>query len=139
MIDRKSLLPSQREDAQNAAQQEIMNRAEARSAMMREDFTRTFQTESGKRVMAWLMDRCGFGKIILSADRQSGQLDPMMTTFAAMELNLYLEIRKHLPLKLTQEIEDGTRISPTGHITNPHTEQRTERITRKRTRSKPTE
>jgi hypothetical protein len=133
--NRRDVLPSSRSDLEAQAKQEAMKRAEMRASSMREDFTRTFKTASGKRVMAWLKKRCGFGQIILSADRQSGQIDPTLTTFAAMELNLYLEIRKHLPIELIQEIEDERRIEPSGHISHPTTEQPTERITSRRRRS----
>ena len=133
-MERRDLLPSARAEADAQAKEQAMKRAEERSLSMRQDFTRTFRTESGKRVLAWLKDRAGFGKIILSADRQSGQIDPLLTTFAAMELNLYLEIRKHLPTELIQEIEDERRIQPSGHVNNPDTDQPIERVGSKRKR-----
>jgi len=134
ILERRELSPSERSDKQREAEAEARARAEARASDMRHDFTRTFATKPGRRVLAWLKERCGFGQIILSADRQSGKIDPMLTTFAAMELNLYLEIRRHLPTELVQEIEDDRRTAPTGTIHDPATGKPVERVSRRRTR-----
>lgn len=132
-MDRRETAPSSRADIEAQAKAEALAKAEARASNMREDFTRTFQTAHGKRVMAWLAARCGHNKIILSADRQTGRIDPEMTVFAAMELNLYLEIRKHLPTELLQEIEDVRRIEPSGTIRDDDNGG-IKRVTRKRRR-----
>lgn len=126
MENRRDMLPSERADAEAQAEKEIRERAEARASSLRHDFTRTFQTETGKRVLAWLHERCGHNKIILSANTKDGTIDPMMTTFAAMELNLYLEIRKHLPPQLLMEIEYG-HTDPSGTIREPVTGNTIER------------
>lgn len=102
---------------------------------MHQDFTRTFRTESGKRVLQWLRQRCGHNKIILSANAQNGTIDQMMTTFAAMELNLYLEIRKHLPTDILKEIENDRSIEPSGSLADDDTGSGTSRRT-ERTRDK---
>lgn len=130
----RELLPSARSEADAAAIAEARKKADERSKGMREDFTRTFQTESGKRVLAWLKNRCGFRKIILSADRQSGQIDPLLTTFAAMEYNLYIEITNNLPINLIQEIEDERRINPSGSLSGDSTDKPNGRITSRRSR-----
>ena len=119
MEDLRELLPSAKAEAKAKAELEARERAEARAASLRHDFTMTFQTEAGKRVLAWLRQRCGHNKIILSATKE-GTIDPMMTTFAAMELNLYLEIRKHLPPQLLMEIE-YEYIDPSGTVRDPIT------------------
>ena len=100
----EKLLPSVRAEQQAKEKAEAEKLAQARISEMRRDFTLTFQTEHGKRVLQWLRERCGHNKVILSANRTSGTIDPMMTVFAAMELNLYLEIRKNLP---TEQLEAG--------------------------------
>ena len=82
--------------------------------LMREDFGRTFQTEHGKRVLAWIMERSGFGKPILSAN-QDGKIDPNATTFSAMELNFYLAIRRYVSTDILKQIEYGD-IKPSGTI-----------------------
>ena len=125
--ERRDLAPSERGLADQQAEAQMRERAENRAASMRQDFTKTFQTAHGRRVAAWLRKRCGHNQIILSADRQSGKLDPHMTLFAAMELNLYLEIRKHLPTELLQEIEDDRRIEPSGTISDTSTGRTAER------------
>lgn len=133
-MERRDLLPSARADADKLAKAQAMKRADERNLALRQDFTRTFRTESGKRVMAWMKERCGFGKIILSANPKTEEFDPMRTTFAAMELNLYIAIRNFLPTELIQEIEDDRRIQPSGTVNNPDTDQPTERVTTRRRR-----
>jgi len=135
----RSKPPSERAEIIAAAEAKARKLAQARSSEMREDFTRTFQTEHGKRTLAALYQRSGFGQVILAADGKTGQIDPMLTTFAAMELNNYIFIRNLLPIELVQEIEDVRRIQPSGSTIDPSTgsgtERRTSRGTRKRTRS----
>ena len=129
--ERRALLPSERADAEAKAKRELELRARARAEMMYEDFTRTFQTAHGKRVLKWLQERSGHNKIILSANGKDGTIDTMLTTFAAMELNLYLEVRKHLPPQLLMEIEYG-HIEPSGTIAEPDTGNTVERAGTKR-------
>lgn len=124
----RTQLPSERTDQKEAERKAAEERARDRIASMRQDFTKTFQTAHGKRVMAWMKERSGFGKVILSADTSSGKIDPMLTTLAAMELNFYLAIRSFLPIDLIQEIEDDRRIQPSGTIEQPSTGARIERV-----------
>jgi hypothetical protein len=109
-----NILPSEKGEAEKRHKAELEKLAEARLSELRHDFTLTFETEHGKRVLQWLRDRCGHNKIILSANRQNGGIDTMMTTFAAMELNLYLEMRNYIPNKILQELENDNRIRPSG-------------------------
>lgn len=115
--DIRDLRPSERADldAVRAAEQQAI--AAKRLSALRHDFTNTFKTDHGKRVLAWLMERSGFGKVILSADRKTGSVDPMLTTFAAMELNTYTTIRQYIDPTILQEIEYGS-IRPSGTITS---------------------
>lgn len=112
MTKDKTILPSERADAQNEAIKKAEDLAERRLAMLREDFGKTFQTQHGMRVLAWIMERSGFGKIILSAEN-SGKLDPSATMYAAMELNFYLAIRKNVNVDILSRIEYG-EIKPSG-------------------------
>ncbi len=107
-------LPSERQEAEDELKKKLSERSARASAMMREDFTKTFQTAHGLRILAWLKERAGFGKVILAADNKSS-IDPMLTTFAAMELNLYNKIREFLPVDVLSQVEYGF-IKPTGTI-----------------------
>lgn len=111
----KSLPPSERAEKQEKQQKEREALAAQKLGAMREDFTKTFQTAHGKRVLAWIFERAGFGKVILSANARTGEFDQMATMFAAMELNFYLEMRKHIDIATLQEVEYG-RVKPTGFI-----------------------
>jgi hypothetical protein len=124
------MLPSEREAADQKAKQLADARAMDRLAMMREDFSRTFSTEHGRRVLAWIRQRSQHNQVILSATAQKG-IDPMLTTFAAMELNFYLEIRKHVPKTILKEIEYDD-IDPSGTVREPASGNTTERTGRKR-------
>lgn len=116
------ILPSKK--AAIAEQEKIARdkKAVQRKDLMREDFGKTFQTEHGKRVLAYIMQRSGFGRVILSADRQ-GTVDPMATTFAAMELNFYLDIRQHISTDVLHQVEYGL-IKPSGSIETPDAPKR---------------
>ena len=114
MTDNRELPPSERAELAEANKKKAAEIAQARESMIREDFGRTFQTEHGKRVLAYIMQRSGFGRVILSAD-STQKVDPMATTFAAMELNFYLDIRRHIPVDTLQQIEYGF-IKPSGTI-----------------------
>ena len=139
-MTRREILPSAKADLEAKALAEAKARAADAAEDMRRDFTRTFKTESGKRTLAAIMQRSGFGKIILSADKTQGAIDPMATTYAAMELNFYLWIRNLLPVELIQEIEDERRIEPSGQRSNPNTGATIERAsTRSRRKSAATE
>lgn len=108
----RDLLPSEKAEAKASAEALLRGMTEQKLSLLREDFGKTFQTEHGKRVLAWIMERAGFGKVILSADK-GGAVDPLATTFAAMELNFYLEMRKYIAVDVLQQIEYGF-IKPAG-------------------------
>lgn len=101
------LTPSERSEKQSQTEAERVRIIQARESALREDFTRTFQTESGKRVLAWFKERSGFAIPSLAADKE-GNIDPLKTTFNAMELNMYLAIRRYIPTNILMEVEYGT-------------------------------
>lgn len=118
----RDLPPSERAEAEAQAEQKLKELAASQASMLREDFTRTFQTEHGKRVLAWLAERCGWGVPPLSVDTHKN-IDPLRTTHNAMELSLYLAIRKYISIDVLQEIEYGF-IKPSGTIDNTETVSR---------------
>lgn len=123
----RDLLPSERADAEAQAENKLKELAASQAAMLREDFTRTFQTEHGKRVLAWLAERCGWGVPPLSVDTHKN-IDPLRTTHNAMELSLYLAIRKYISIDVLHDVEYGF-IKPSGTIDN------TENVNRKAVKS----
>ena len=136
MTNNRDILPSKKAELEAQAMAAAKRKADIVASSMRQDFTRTFKTESGKRTLAAIFKRSGFGKILLSADQRQGAIDPMATTYAAMEYNFYLWIRNLLPIELIQEIEDERRIDPSGTVRNNDTGNTTERAsTRSRRRS----
>jgi hypothetical protein len=107
-------LPSERAENEDKVKKHLEDRANRINSMMREDFTKTFQTAHGKRVLAWIAQRAGFGKVILAAD-STKKIDPMATTFAAMELNFYTKIREYLPVDVLSQVEYGL-VKPAGTL-----------------------
>jgi hypothetical protein len=85
--------------AQTIEEERNLSDAKFKSALIN-----TFKTEHGKIVLRWLMNECGFGKPILGAT--AGQIDEKATLYQAMRLNLYLSIRKKLPLTILNEVEN---------------------------------
>lgn len=110
----RELLPSQRPEYDRQVEAKRTQDNERRLESLKQDFGRVFATEEGKRVLSWLCNRCGFGRVILSAT-PDGKIDQTATTFAAMELNLYLEIRRHVPIEILKPVEFG-EIKPSGTL-----------------------
>jgi len=111
-MNNKTMLPSERDEKRQEDDKKAKDFAELKLSLMREDFGKTFQTEHGMRVLAWIMERSGFGKVILSAET-SGKVDPYSTLYSAMELNNYLAIRKHINTDVLARVEYG-EIKPSG-------------------------
>jgi len=114
MSEFREMLPSEKGDAKTAADAKLKALVETRQAMMREDFGRTFQTEHGKRVLAWIAERCGWARPPLAANQQ-GIIDQQITTHNAMELSFYLAIRKFIHIEVLQQVEYG-QVKPSGTI-----------------------
>lgn len=116
-MQNKNLSPSERAEAKAKADAEIKAHNEAVLEDLRHDFGIVAQTPEGKRVLAWLCQYCNFGKVILTA-KKDGELDPIKTMYAAMELNIWLTVRQYIQTKILQEIEYGY-IDPSGTIRKP--------------------
>lgn len=116
-MNTRDMLPSERAAAEAEQAAKAKNILETRQSMMREDFTKTFQTEHGKRVLAWLFERCGYDKSKLGATTQ-GVLDGNLTIHNAMEETLYIAIRKFISIDVLQQIEYG-QVKPSGTIEQP--------------------
>ncbi len=106
------ILPSEKAEKQAEDKKKAEAFADMKMSLMREDFGKTFQTEHGMRVLAWIMERSGFGKVILSADND-GKVDPNKTLYSAMELNFYLAIRRHVSTNVLAKVEYG-EVKPSG-------------------------
>ena len=120
MDNLRELLPSERADAKADAEAKAQKIVNSRMAMLREDFGRTFQTEHGKRVLAYIADRCGWGKPPLAANAQ-GLIDEKITTHNAMELSFYMHIRKFISIDVLHQIEYGL-VKPSGTIVDAATD-----------------
>lgn len=111
--DQRTMLPSERAEKIAEAQQHNKEIAGRRTSMLREDFGRTFQTEHGKRVLAWMFERSGYGKSKVAMSRAG--VDKDMTLFLAQEETFYIEVRKHIPVDVLAQVEYG-KVRPSGTI-----------------------
>ena len=114
----RELPPSQKAEAKAEIETKLAKLSTLRGQLLREDFTKTFQTEHGKRVLAWLFERCGYNKPKLAATAQ-GVIDETLTTHNAMEENLYIAIRKYIAVDVLIQVEYET-IKPSGTILESH-------------------
>lgn len=114
MIDLRQLPPSEHADAKASALATQKEIEANRTAAMREDFGLTFQTEHGKRVLAYIFERSGYGKskVALGANRT---VDKDMTTFLAQEEAFYIDIRKYISIEVLAQVEYG-KVKPSGTI-----------------------
>ena len=119
---KRSSLPSERAEQQKKDKAAAEELQDLQLSMLREDFTRTFQTDHGKRVLAWIAQRCGHNVPPLAAN-QKGEIDEKITTHNAMELSFYLAIRKYISVDLLKMIEFG-EVNPSGHLDPEDIKQR---------------
>lgn len=119
----RELLPSEKGEVKAAEEARLRQIAEKRISMMREDFGRTFQTEHGKRVLAYICQRSGFTKSKVSA-LQDGSVNKDMTVFLAQEETFYLDIRKYIPIEVLKQVEYGDNIKPSGTLDNTETKKK---------------
>lgn len=99
----KSELPSLKAERKLIEKKELEQAKKKAEDKLRGHLVRTFKTTDGIETLRWLHDQCGFGKPILGADKDG--LSEKITVYNAMRLNLYLELRKHLPFNVLKEVE----------------------------------
>lgn len=105
MVDRnKAELPSAKSERQAKEKVELTERINDEQLQLRRAFAMTFKTQHGKVVLHWLMKECGYNNFIIGADYR-GDIDEKRSTFGAMRLNLYIRLRKLLPVHILQEVE----------------------------------
>ena len=114
MSDLRDMLPSERADFKAEEAAKAKNLAGLRGDLLREDFTKTFQTEHGKRVLAYIAQRCGWRRPPLAANAQ-GIIDEKITTHNAMEISFYLHITQFISIDILSQVEYG-KIKPSGTI-----------------------
>jgi len=108
------LLPSKREEKRVQDEKNAKDFNELKTSLMREDFGRTFQTEHGLRVLAWIRERCGHNLPPLAVDKD-GNISEKFTTHNAMELSFYLAVRKYIPVETLKRVEYN-EIKPSGYF-----------------------
>ena len=110
----RELPPSEKAEAKAASDAQLQQIAQTRIDLLREDFGRTFQTEHGKRVLAYIAQRCGWRKPPLAANMQ-GIIDEKITTHNAMELSFYLHITQFISVDVLKQVEYG-EVKPSGTV-----------------------
>lgn len=101
----EDILPSKKAAKREADRRELEARLSEQRERMTTAMRQTFATPEGKIVLRWLREECGFGKPILGANPATGEIDPMRTTYSAMQQGLYLRIRKFLTPEILREVE----------------------------------
>lgn len=112
--ENKPILPSEKAEQQAKDKKAFEELQQKEIDLLREDFTLTFQTAHGQRVLAWLRRRCGHNMPPLAADAD-GNYDKEKTLHNALELSLYLAIRKYIPRDVLYNVEYDL-VEPSGKI-----------------------
>mgnify|MGYP001570670457 FL=1 len=99
----KSELPSVKAEKKLIERKEIEEAKKKAEDKLRGHLVRTFKTPDGIETLRYLKDQCGFGVPVLGATASG--LDEKVTMYQAMRLNLYLELRRHLPFSILKEAE----------------------------------
>ncbi len=102
---KNTTLPSVRAEEREKKQAEEAAARKQRDTELRNAMGVTFSSADGQRVLRWLRGQCGHNEPVLGANPVNGELDPQRTLYSAMRLNLYLEIRKNLPINILKEVE----------------------------------
>lgn len=101
---KKNELPSARAERKVEEKTNLEKQKRAAEDQLRKDLAMTFRTAHGQRALLFIMKECGFGNPIVGADHR-GDIDEKRTTYGALRLNLYLKLRKLLPVSILKEVE----------------------------------
>lgn len=95
----------QTEDVLDARQKaEAARKAEV--AKLRMDFDETFGSEAGKRVLRFIMDKCGYQVSSIVADPKTGDIYEKPTIYNEARRNLYVySIRSFLRREILMAVE----------------------------------
>lgn len=102
-----TILPSAKPAKREAEKAEIEARKRAEDERMKIACAAVFQRSGadGLIVLQWLRRQCGHNEAILALDPASMEVNPLATTYQAMRLNLYLQLRKFIPTEILKEVE----------------------------------
>jgi hypothetical protein len=98
-------LPSEKAAAKAANKAAIETKLQENRERLQGAMRRVFSSSDGQIVLKWLHDESGYGRPVLGANPSTGEIDPMRTTYSAMQQGLYLRIRKFLTLNILKGIE----------------------------------
>lgn len=107
MTSKRDLLPSQKTELKQEQAAQADPRKEAHDALVR-SMRITFASPDGQVVLKWLHDQAGYNKSKVVANPQTGEINPMATTYGAIRETMYCAIRKFLTFDILKEVEhDG--------------------------------
>lgn len=101
----KRQLPSKRTEELARVAAEKEQERERLESEFRGVISRLSATDDGKYLFRWLKKESGFGDAYLGLNPSTGEIDPQRTVYAAMRQNLYLKVRKSIPVKQLLEVE----------------------------------
>ena len=76
------------------------------TGLLKKDFNTTFATPTGKRVLRWLMDKCGYQKPSVVVDPNTGKYQIESTLHNEARRILYLEMREFLNADVLAQVEN---------------------------------
>lgn len=104
MITKASLSRKTEEERRVYALQD--EKKKTQTGLLKKDFNTTFASSSGKRVLRWLMERCGYQKPSAVVDPATGKYQTESTIHNEARRILYLEIREFLTPDILGQVEN---------------------------------
>jgi len=72
---------------------------------LREDFAAVGATVEGRNVLRYIMDECGYQRVSIVGNTANGDIHDRGTLYNEARRNLYLDIRKLIPVRQLKQIE----------------------------------
>lgn len=72
---------------------------------LKEDFATVSKTEEGRRVLRYIMNECGYQSISIVGNPGTGDIHDRGTLYNEARRNLYLDLRKYIPVAHLKLIE----------------------------------
>ena len=72
---------------------------------LRQDFAFAFNSASGRNVLRWIKDQCGYGKSVVGGNPSLGMDIEKGTLYNAARLGVYLELRVLIPSEILKQVE----------------------------------
>lgn len=106
--EEKPHIPTHKLRLATADKQAQLKAIEKKNKQLRSDFGFTFGSPEGQRALKHILKLCGFGESCIGGNTQIGMDVFAGTLHNNARLNVYLELRKFIPVDILKKVEFPT-------------------------------